>query len=199
MNRREIIKNSALFFGVAMTGGALATAISSCKVDKSLDWAPVFFNEEQAMGISELAETILPKTETPGAKEMMVDRFLDVFVKKQFTKEAQDKFLSGLNSFMSEFEKKYNKTFTDADQDARTAYLMDLEKESVGFRPTVWGMPVGAERDITFYRQAKSMILWGYFSSEKIGEEELNYLPIPGKYRGCVPLSEIPNGKAWSL
>lgn len=39
--------------------------------------------------------------------------------------------------------------------------------------------------------------LFGYYSSKKVGEEVLNYDPVPGKYESYVPLKEIVN--AWSL
>ncbi len=56
----------------------------------------------------------------------------------------------------------------------------------------------GEQEPVGFYRQLKSMALWGYFSSEEIGMKHLNYDPIPGEYRGCIPLDEV-GGKNWSL
>jgi hypothetical protein len=39
--------------------------------------------------------------------------------------------------------------------------------------------------------------LFGYYTSEKVGKEVLNYDPFPGAYHGCVPIDEIGNG--WAL
>lgn len=43
------------------------------------------------------------------------------------------------------------------------------------------------------------LTLESYFQSEYVGENVLNYLEVPGEYVGVVPMSEIPNGRAWSL
>jgi hypothetical protein len=40
--------------------------------------------------------------------------------------------------------------------------------------------------------------IFGYYSSEKVGKEVLNYDPIPGGFDPCVPLDEL-GGKSWSL
>jgi len=39
--------------------------------------------------------------------------------------------------------------------------------------------------------------LFGYYTSEKVGEEILSYDPVPGVFQGCIPLSDV--GNAWSL
>ncbi|MCK5677686.1 MAG: hypothetical protein KAH72_04355, partial [Flavobacteriaceae bacterium] len=39
--------------------------------------------------------------------------------------------------------------------------------------------------------------LYGYYTSEKVGEEVLSYDPVPGVFKGCIPLKEI--GNSWSL
>ena len=43
------------------------------------------------------------------------------------------------------------------------------------------------------------LTLESYFQSEYVGENVLNYLEVPGEYVGVVPMSEVPNGRAWSL
>ncbi len=37
----------------------------------------------------------------------------------------------------------------------------------------------------------------GYYVSLEIEENVLTYLPVPGKFEGCIPLSEV--GNAYSL
>ena len=43
------------------------------------------------------------------------------------------------------------------------------------------------------------MTLESYFQSEEVGENVLNYLEVPGGWDGDFPMSEVPNGRAWSL
>ena len=43
------------------------------------------------------------------------------------------------------------------------------------------------------------MTFESYFQSKQVGTEVLNYDPIPGAYIGKYPMSQVPNGRAWSL
>ena len=45
----------------------------------------------------------------------------------------------------------------------------------------------------------RAITLESYFQSEQIGENVLNYLEVPGGWVGQYPMSEVPNGRAWSL
>jgi hypothetical protein len=46
--------------------------------------------------------------------------------------------------------------------------------------------------------QIKQQTVAYYLSTEKIGTEYLNYLPIPGEYKSCISLDEV-GGKAWAI
>ena len=50
-----------------------------------------------------------------------------------------------------------------------------------------------------FLLSVKEYTLFGYFTSEKVGEDVLNYDPVPGIQIGCLPIEEVPNGRVWSL
>jgi hypothetical protein len=45
----------------------------------------------------------------------------------------------------------------------------------------------------------RGLTIWGFKTSEFIGEEVLAYLPVPGEYIGCGDLQELTGGKAWSI
>lgn len=50
-----------------------------------------------------------------------------------------------------------------------------------------------------FLISVRRYTLLGYFTSERVGEEVLNYDPIPGQQLGCIPIEDVPNGRAWSF
>ena len=52
-------------------------------------------------------------------------------------------------------------------------------------------------KEKTFFHQIKELTLLGYFTSEPVGKNVLHYDPIPGRYDGCIPLSEVGN-KSWT-
>ena len=80
MNRRIAIKNTALFFGYAVTVGALTDTFIACRNETrnvTLDWKPEFLTANQANTLAEMTETILPRTKTPGAKDIGVPQFIE--------------------------------------------------------------------------------------------------------------------------
>jgi hypothetical protein len=45
---------------------------------------------------------------------------------------------------------------------------------------------------------AKELTLLGFFTSEPGATQVLQYIAVPGSYKGCVPLAEAGNGKTWA-
>jgi hypothetical protein len=197
MNRREILKHSTLILGYAVTGGTLAGLIGGCKADPKLDWTPQFFTADQAQTLAEICERILPKTDTPGAKDLLVDRFIDAMIHGYFSAEDQEMMRQGMADFEADCQTSHGAVFVKLKPEQQDEILTKWDKAAPPLPPTVWGGSLGIGEKPVFYRKLKELCLLGYFSSEKIGEEVLNYDPIPGQQIGCMPLAEV--GKAWSL
>nr|WP_290932663.1 gluconate 2-dehydrogenase subunit 3 family protein [Haliscomenobacter sp.] len=91
MNRRELLKSSGLFVGYAVSSATLTSLFISCQAEAkvNLDWNPVFLSKEQANTLAEITETILPKTKTPGAKELAVPQFIDKMLKEVSGKQIK--------------------------------------------------------------------------------------------------------------
>ncbi|MEZ4901247.1 MAG: gluconate 2-dehydrogenase subunit 3 family protein [Spirosomataceae bacterium] len=196
MNRREYIKQTALFLGYTLSATAVSEVMLSCKTQADLAWKPVFFDNNQANLIAEIAETILPKTNTPGAKELGVPQFIDKMLKLTTDEAGQKGLIKGLEDFEKACSDKYGKDFTELDAKQRQEFLIAQDKASPAFPISMWGIMLDPNpQPITFYRRIKSMVLMGYYSSEKIGEDVLAYSPVPGQYKGCVPYK---GQNAWS-
>lgn len=197
MNRREAFKNTALLLGVTVSGSTLTAFLQSCQKQSRLDWKPVFFSGEQADVVSEIAEAILPKTETPGAKDLHVDMFVDLMVKKTLSPEDQQHVMKGYDAFVNTCQQMFGKAFTKLKEDERLQVLKKVEARSNKFIPSVWGSPLGEQPPVDFYRRIKQFAMIGYYTSEYIGKNVLVYDPIPGEEKGCIPLSDV--GNAWTL
>ncbi len=65
INRRELIKQVALLTGAAVIGSEFF--LSGCNSDRKE--VSGLFNENDISQFDEIAETILPRTNTPGAKD----------------------------------------------------------------------------------------------------------------------------------
>src|SRR5690606_42036432 len=88
MNRREAISRVALLFGGAVIGGQLF--LEGCTRPATNDVAGLFDSSTIDL-LGDVADTILPATKTPGAKEAGVGEFIPIMVRDTYTEEDQKK------------------------------------------------------------------------------------------------------------
>ena len=162
-----------------------------------MDWKKQFFTNAEAECISALVDTILPRTETPGALDVNVDVFLDRIFAQTYDEAGQAKVRADIFAFNSKCKKIHGAIYSKLSDNDQVNVLQKEELDSGKYSQGVWGKAVGEQQPIGFYRSIKSMAIWAYCTSEKIGKEVLSYDPIPGEYLGCIPLSDI--GNKWSL
>lgn len=199
MKRREALQRAALVLGYAITGPALVGIMKGCKAVPELTYSPKFFNNEQALFVSELAELIIPRTDTPGAKDVGVPGFIDQMLKDVYSEEAQNQFLSGLKKFNDDAVAATGHPFVECSEEEKhlvfrkhhNAALSDYQsKKGAGF----WGSAVKEEKP--FVLLFKELTMLGFFTSEAGASQVLQYNQVPGPYKGCVPVEEV--GKTWA-
>ena len=81
MNRRDALSRVALLVGGTVIGAEFF--LSGCKNEDRVG-SSVDFTEKDIAYLDEIAETILPKTDTPGAKDAKVGAFMTVMVKDTY-------------------------------------------------------------------------------------------------------------------
>lgn len=197
MNRRDALKNTSLILGYSLSGSTLATILNSCQSEAGLDWTPVFFSKEQAATIESMTHIILPKTDTPGAEDLQLARFIDKMIHTVLSDEEKEHFLSGLQQFVQDCEAQYGSSFTELTEEQQTEILEKYDAETPPMTASIWGFSVEPVKSIPpFFRVLKELSLFGYFSSEEISKNILSYDPVPGTYNPCIPLNDV--GNAWS-
>lgn len=219
MKRREALKNTGLFVGLGLASGTLSsTLFQSCKEAQKMAsdvWQPQFIPADLVDMVAEIAETILPATETPGAKDVNVHQYLDMAWNLFYKPEEKEHIKKGLMDFDKNCTAQTGKSFLKLDGPARLAHLSEVEqeakKEMAAGGPDFWGVPINddeteevrqepAERPVRlqpFWNYVKGNVIQGYFTSEEVGENILNYDPIPGDPIGCMDLE--PGMKVYSL
>jgi gluconate 2-dehydrogenase gamma chain len=190
MNRRDAIQRTALILGYAVSAPALMGILKGCKAAPELNYQPVFLSEEQAGVVSELAEILLPKTDTPGAKDVGVPRFIDQVVNECYAKEDQDRFLQGLQKFDEDARKAFGDSFVYGETADQLAFVKQQHDEAVAM------IKADPSAKRPFILMVKELTLLGYFTSEPGATQVLQYEPVPGAYHGCVPLTKV--GKTWA-
>ncbi len=191
MKRREALKKTLLAMGYAISVPSLISIFDSCNNNPSLTWQPEFFSTDQAKLIGELAETILPKTKTPGAKDLKLDQFIDKMIKQVLSQDDQQLFLKGMEAFEAEAKELNGKSFIDSSPEQRSKLLTELEQETEKVPGTIWGFSLEKNPGpLPFYRRVKDLTLLGYFTSKEIGKNVLVYDPVPGRYIADMPLGQ---------
>lgn len=192
MDRRSALKSVALLVGGSVVGGELF--LSGCKGKGSSAGGSVeaLFAADQTAYMDEIAETILPKTSTPGAKDAKVGAFMAVMVRDCYTPEDQKVFIDGLQKINELSNTQFKKAFTEATPEQRTQLLTQLDKEQKEYRKTKKdGEPNH------YFALMKQLTLLGFFTSEQGATKALRYVPVPGKYIGDYPYKK--GDKAWAL
>ena len=185
MDRREALKTSSMILGYSLTAGTVAAVMSGCAADPSIDWTPNNLNARQALLVAEMVEMIIPKTETPGAKEAMVDRFIDAIL-DCYPQEEVDTFLAQLDQFEKDVKKNQGRSFMKCDEAQRAEAFDKLVKDSK------------ADKKSNAFARLKEWTVVGYCKSEAGATEHLEWDPVPGApYQGCIDYEEV--GKTWAL
>jgi Gluconate 2-dehydrogenase subunit 3 len=200
MNRRELLKMIAAATGGVVIGGEFL--LSGCKSGSNS--APVAFTEENIAFLDEVAETILPQTNTAGAKAAGVGRFMTVMVNDCYTKDDQEIFHKGLNILDDECKKMHNVDFMKATPEQRKQLLVKVDKETKEYVKKKADLEnvqqqkekQGQERNTDdfkeqtmpnhYFQQLKQLAIFGYFTSEKGRTESLRYTPVPGAFHGVI-------------
>ncbi len=190
MKRNEFLKNTAATLGLAISTSSMSAIFVSCAKEAKLNWKPIFLKSNQAATIAEIAETILPKTKTPGAKDLAVPQFIDKMLNDTFDKNGQNEFVKGLETFESQCDSKYGKPFIELSQKEREEFLMIQEAENPKSGMSLWGINLEPNAaPATFYKNVKNLTLFGFYTSQQIGEKVLAFDPVPGPYIACMSYS----------
>jgi len=104
MNRRNAIKNIGIGAGLTVSAGTLASLFSACNTDPLETWTPQYFTRSDANILEELSDILLPKTDTPSAKEAKVVRYMDMIVSNLYKIKDQKKFDLGFQNFKNKLK-----------------------------------------------------------------------------------------------
>jgi hypothetical protein len=206
MDRRTALKNITLTFGYAVATPTVLSVLQSCKSNVAT-WTPTFFSPSQGYMITQLTDIILPTTDIAGALDVNVPEFMDKMLHDIAPEDKRDIIKEGANAFEKEFQNVYNK---DVLKGSKAEYEKLLKKYfdiSDAEKNAVFKMQ-NKEENITeeelntyliykFLLATREYTLFGYYTSELVGETILSYDPVPGSWEACIPVDDV--GNAWSL
>ncbi len=201
MKRRDAIKKVAILLGGTFSAPTLM-AMSRWEQPFVQNTEGVLFNlsELQRKIVAEVAEMIIPKTSTSGAKDAGVPAFIEMMLKDCYYEPEHTSFMVGVSSLEQS-------KFLDMDAAKRTAMLTKVEAETKEVmkarqvKQTKMGdnddkeiMKAQAE-GLPFWRLMKELTLLGYFTSEVGIKDSFEYVQIPSKLEN---IKLKPNQKAYA-
>lgn len=184
MERRDILKASAIFLGYGLVGGTSLAVLNGCAADTSEGWKPSFFTEDQIAMLAEVAERIIPRTDTPGAKDALVHRYMDEAVINNFDQDEKEMIKTGISTFDELAKEKYKKKFVQLTTEEMDAVIQQTADDAKLAK-------ANGDDGPQLFTEIRSMVAAGYFTSEVGATQALVYLPVPGPYEGCIPLSSV--------
>lgn len=185
MNRREAVQHISLLLGGTILG---ANAFVSCKSGSN---KKVNFSENDVAFLDEIADTILPATKTPGAKEAKVGELMKVMVNDCYEEKDQIVFHNGLKTINELSEKEFGNSFMEINPAQRHTLLVKLDAEQKEAMKT-W--KDGESKH--YFRLMKELTLLGYFTSEIGCKQARRYIETPGRYDACIPYKK--GDRAWA-
>ncbi len=186
MNRREALSSVALLLGGTIIGAE--AFLSGCKT--ATKNGTVFSSSDIAL-LTEISETILPATSTPGAKEAKVGEFMALIVTDCYSVEEKKVFVDGLKKLEELSKTKNGKGFVESTKEQRHNLLVALDADAKAIQKNL------KEKELPHYfSMMKQLTLWGFFTSEVGATKALRYVAVPGKYDGNFPYKK--GDRAWA-
>jgi hypothetical protein len=189
MDRRELLKMIVAATGAAMVGlPALVHGQAPAAGPKAA------FSAADIATLDEIAETILPRTGTPGAKDAGAGAFMARFVSDCYTAEQQAAFRAGL----ADIDKRAGGGFVSLVAGDRTELLRGLDAEARKRVAEVseTGTAEAGEKIPHYFTMIKQLSIFSFFTSKVGATEVLKYVAVPGRYDGEVPY--VPGTPAWA-
>lgn len=202
MNRREFLQCAAILVGSAgVAGHALALSQPQMKylaaADDYVKQPANLFTPEQRKIIAAAAETVIPRTDTPGAIDAGVPHFIELMVQDWFNEEERAIFMAGLEDLQTRIPQEQGASFDKLAAEQQLAVLEALEADA-GDSP--WYGMGNVRRafisDAPFICSFKELTIWGFFTSEVGAKEVLRYNPMPMKFDGHYPRK--PGDTTWA-
>ena len=163
-----------------------ATAIlTGCTPENQIEGLD--FDPDDIAFLDELGDTIIPETDTPGAKATGIGSFMVMMVKDTYDGDSQKAFVDGVNKLGKDFKAANGKDFVGAPAEERLAYLNGVYEE---FKAS------GNDREPKVINMLRDLTVLGYFSSEIGATQALNFVETPGRFDACIPWTDADKNYA---
>jgi len=178
IDRRDALAGMVAMFGASLFAPIARAATGDVTpISVGAPTAAVFTPSQRAL-MTALSERVMPTTDTPGAIAAGVPEFIEKMLADWALPDDRKPILAGLDAIEARSQADYKVAGAQATPEQQDA-LLTLAMENQ--------LPGGAE----FFDKFRQLVLTGYFTSEIGITKERKYLPVPGRYDGAYPYSEV--------
>jgi len=178
ISRRDALARLALVMGGALVGADAwlrGNPLTGKTVNASFSAADIGL-------LDEIGDTIIPATNTPGAKAVGIGGFMAMMVEDCYDDAHHAAFMAGLVKIDVASRERFGRVFKAATPKERTALLNELEAEQRQYTATK-----PADEPAHYFRMMKQLTMLGYFTSEVGATQTLRFVEVPGRFDGNAP------------
>jgi gluconate 2-dehydrogenase gamma chain len=188
LQRREMLRRAAWLLGGAVSAPAALAILQGCSARDDGEAPPALklLTAAQLALVAEIAEIMIPKTTTSGAKDAGVPAFIDRVLDAVYPQDAQARFIAGLAEFEAA-ARSSGVAFLEREPAERAAYVRHSLETALA----------GEREPKPFILMARELTLLGFFTSQVGITENMEYVPVPTVFRGCVPLTQMKKHVYW--
>ena len=189
MDRRTTIKGLIAFVSIGVP------SFSFYKWTVFNSAADVSDLQNKKLLLADLAEVIIPRTDTPGAKDAGVENFIILMISDCTEPRTQHNFLNGLDDVEAYAIKNYSRQFTACTAAQKNAVLTYFEEKAI-YKKNILNKIRNKLLGVPFFVKLKQLTVEGYCTSKIGATMGLAYDYIPSTYQSCISLT--PQQKSWA-
>lgn len=184
INRRLAVRHLTILAGAA----ALLPGCLSHSQDEQAAYPlrHVALSASQQKLLAEVCETLIPKTTTPGAKDLNLSLYVLKMLDDCTPTNEQQAFVAGLGQFATVATKQLGQPFEASSVAQQLAFLQRISQQPKDF----------ADEVVAFCRMARQLAIDGYTGSKYFMTKQVVYELIPGRYDGYFPVSKVDLSKS---
>jgi len=175
LNRRFWIKEIV----VASTGILLFPSCIQNDNKASMSFKNLDLSDKDEMLLANIVETIIPATDTKGAKELQVHLFILKMLNDCYVNADQLSFTNGLKKFKIYCQEKTGNSFEKNNNKERLTLFSEITSANSN------------EKELQYFlKTTKQLTILGYTQSQYIMTEINPYKLIPSTFNGCVKIKK---------
>lgn len=179
MNRRIAVRYVALLAGAATV---LPSCLSQTEEQAQNPLHPAAaMTASQRQLVADVCETLLPRTDTPGARDLGLPQYVLKMLRDCTPVKEQQVFVAGLGQLDAAAQRQQGRSFGASTPPQRLALLQRLDQQPAGFSNELVG----------FYRIVRQLTIDGYTNSKYFMTKEVVYELVPSRYNGYYPVSKV--------